>query len=362
MANALKSFIRAHHHHHRRLHHVVAEAEAEVVVVHARRVRYRNWMALSRVMLQPGGVTMVPTVIRIRVALISIFMLGSVTLVVQSLAGNQSEYRPARAIPRADGFSYSVNSGRPVTEIVQQISDRTGVVITYEDPPILFPGEIDDVTAEVARDPDAALVRNGRGVLVPKNKVLEWTEQTTSTVPTIGQVEVSLLDLLRVHNATDAGGKLKLVRDGDILHVVPTRTKLENGQWWDVFSVMDVPITVAPEQRSVDDQLDAIFHAIGKKLGVFIRIVRSPVNTIQVAASMYQLDGVTGRNAVMEVLQKTNTPTRWAILYDPSIEGYYVSFVRLPDKTPGDAGNVQPAAPERTNVGPTPSVRMTPPK
>jgi hypothetical protein len=235
-------------------------------------------------------------------------------------------------------------------------------VITYEDPPLLFRGELDDITAEVARDRSAPLVRSGKGIWVPRNKALAWTEHTTSETPSIDQVQAALHDLLRIHNASDAGGKLKLVREGDVLHVVPARTKLQNGQWWDVFSVMDVPLTIAPGLRNVDEQLDAIFDAIGKKLGVSIGITRRPVNAMQVPPSMYQLDGVTGRQQVADILKLINVPTRWSILYDPSTQSYNVLFMRLPDRTPLDAGAAELAAPERTTTGPSPSSRLPPPQ
>lgn len=301
-----------------------------------------------------------PCALRLQVGLVVAALLGAAWAPC-STASNQKEYRAAKATLRADGYQYTVNSGRPVFEIVQLLSDRTGVVINYEDAPIWYPDELDDVTAEVSQNPDSGRLRGGRPVLVPKNKAVTWEDRLSDRKPPLGKVQGALNNLIKVQNGRKDGGKYKVVRDSDVLHVVPMRTRTRSGQWRNVMSLMDVRISVPAEPRTVREQIRAILDATRDASRLtFVGIPFHPPVDFSVPPKTYVVDNITARQALLDVLQHAPYPTRWAALYDPLTQGYQVSFFVLPREVSIGTDSVEDP-PLSPLPGPGPAATPPPP-
>lgn len=250
-------------------------------------------------------------------------------------ARNQAEYRPAVMRKTADGYEYSVNSGRPVFEILQLLSDTTGHPINYEDAPIWFPGELDDITAEVGSSPESVRLRGGRPVLVPRNRSVVWRDGLAARRPTLDRVEAAVRDLVAEQNRAQAGGRYRVLRDGGALHVVPAATRVRDGRWRDVMSLMDVHVTVPAGERTPSQQLRAILEAARHEARLtFVGIPFEPKSWLLAPAREYPAESGTAREALMRVLRGEPRPARWAALFDPLTQGYHVSFFLLADRTP----------------------------
>ena len=61
---------------------------------------------------------------------------------------------------------------RPVAEAVRRLEVAYGWPITYEDPPLVYPGDLEDVTSSVRKDGKSASEPGVAIILVPRSCVV----------------------------------------------------------------------------------------------------------------------------------------------------------------------------------------------
>src|SRR5215471_17368473 len=89
---------------------------------------------------------------------------------------------------------------RAVAAAVDLLERRFHVAITYEDPPYLFEGDLEDITANVARpEAIAAALQRGQPLVIRGMKERELRFDAGSG-PTVQGVEVPLSNALRANN------------------------------------------------------------------------------------------------------------------------------------------------------------------
>jgi hypothetical protein len=263
---------------------------------------------------------------------------------------------PVKARKTSDGTTYTVTSGRPLGELAMALSDDARQVITYEDSPILYPSDIEDVTDKVSRDPDSVRLRGGKGVLVPRNKLLAATTPAPPERLTMGQLNSWLVDVIRQYNERYPGGNYRVVRDQHVIHIVPMRTRLADGRFQNVMSILDLKISVASAPRTLNEQIDAILAAVSRKLdGSYIGVTQYPDTNSLAPATSFKLENVRARDALLDVLAQIDRPTRWIIYYDPIRQGRYVSFQHLWEDPEPSTYAVPPPPPVTPGPGPAAS-------
>ena len=72
--------------------------------------------------------------------------------------------------PNAATFEVAVEDGRPLAKVLDEVEERFGWTVTYEDPPYQNANEIEDVTERVRRDGKTHL-----RVLVPRGGAFHFS-------------------------------------------------------------------------------------------------------------------------------------------------------------------------------------------
>ena len=146
----------------------------------------------------------------------------------------------------------TVEGPRPVAKAVETLMQKYGSVITYEDPRYSYAEDLDDVTEQVRKDLDKYSPGKAPKVIVPAGGALSVTSSS-------GEVG----DILNQITQASEHGHFKVVRTGDVLHVVPTEVRDKNGNWIPQTSILDARISLPAQDRSAYQTIKAICQAVG---------------------------------------------------------------------------------------------------
>jgi hypothetical protein len=231
----------------------------------------------------------------------------------------------------------SISDPRPVAKALEILSQRHGIVITYEDPPYAAESDLKDVTTAVSRSP----LKPGQSVLVPRGGVLELTYSVSAPTGKLDNSDAVIRKILDAHLVTGAGSQFELIQQGDVFHVVPVMVKNSAGAWVATRSILDAPITLPVQPRSGTQIVDAICNALStSKVRVAVGMVpEAPL------ASGRVVEGGTNepaRDILSRSLKQLSTEAGkrlgagdqrqyvWQLLFDPSSKMYFLNLSLLP--------------------------------
>lgn len=231
----------------------------------------------------------------------------------------------------------SISDARPVAKAVEVLSQRHGIVITYEDPPYAFAGDLKDVTAAVSRSP----VKPGHRVLVPRGGAVQLAYSLSPSTGKLENPDALIRKVLDTYLAGGGGSQFEVIQQDDVFHVVPVMVKNSAGAWAATRSVLDTPITVPVQPRSGTEMVDAICNALSA-VTVRVAIGMAPVNAL---ANTQVVDGGSNEPA-RDILSRTlkqlsreaanrlgedgEQPYVWRLLFDPSSKVYVLNLSLLP--------------------------------
>jgi hypothetical protein len=227
-----------------------------------------------------------------------------------------------------------ISDGRPVAKAMEVLSDRHGLVITYEDPQYSFDGDLQDVTAAVSRSP----VKPGQKILVPRDRSFELTYSLSPATGKLEHPDALIRKILDAHLAAGGGSQFELIHQGHVFHVVPGMVKDSNGAWAAARSILDTAITVPVESRSGAKMVDAICNALSAAAKVRVAIGTAPFNAM---ANEDVLEGGTNESA-RDILSRTLNKLSeekgrrwgvreerqfvWQLLFSPSARIYFLNL------------------------------------
>ena len=258
----------------------------------------------------------------------------------------------------------SISDPRPVARAIEVLSERHGLVITYEDPPYGFEGDVEDVTATVNRGG----VQPGHRVLIPRGGSIEVTYSVSSASGKVEHADALIRKVLDTRFVTGGGPQFEVLQQGDVFHVVPVMIKNSAGAWVAAHSMLDTRITMALRSRSGLEMVDAICSALTAAAGVRVAIGVVPTSAL---ANEQVIDGGTNESA-RDILSRSlkhvsmenekkfgaERPYVWQLLFDPATRGYFLNLSLVtpqpelpsnsPEQTPPD-----PNAPDPTTARPS---------
>lgn len=153
-----------------------------------------------------------------------------------------------------------VQSGRPLADAIRELERRHGWVVTYEEVPYEYSGDLVDVARSVRKDGDFT-----KPVLVPKGGRLSFAY--SEPLPNGENEEAVLLELLRQYRASGLPGEFRLARTGRVFHVTPWTSRNALGVEVERQSALDARISIPEGDRTVDEMLTAIELAIYTETG-----------------------------------------------------------------------------------------------
>ncbi|HVT59512.1 MAG TPA: hypothetical protein VHR45_14055 [Thermoanaerobaculia bacterium] len=157
---------------------------------------------------------------------------------------------------------------RPLASLASELGMRHGLAVTYEDLPKPEPGEV----GEAARHHLPDLTASARhAVDEPPSIGLRY--EVGAATGLVEDPPALLSEAVAAQNQGEPRGSFRLERHGDTYHLVPAAVRAADGSLRPVLSLLDVAIDLAPEERTVQDSLDAVLAAVGRAHGVSIHYV-----------------------------------------------------------------------------------------
>jgi hypothetical protein len=218
----------------------------------------------------------------------------------------------------------TIEDPRPIDEALQVLQPKYGHVVTYEDPPYSYEGDLRDVTEANAKSPS-----HGVRTLIPVGGSVNVTVPASGS--DTGTLDSALRQLLQSHAALQRGGHFRFQEKDGVFHVIPTEVRDRNGNWQTLVPLLDSRITLPnlPDANGAV-MLNAICDAVSKASGVRVMVGLMPVNILLQHRGALEANNETARAVLLRALRLCSTSLSWSLLYDAGLKMYFLN-IRLID-------------------------------
>jgi hypothetical protein len=251
-----------------------------------------------------GGIQMTPHIgssRRMRVLLIAILSLLPFVLA-----------RPCAAqADRLAPLDVNVDDPRPLAAAIEALERRHGWIITYEDPPYVFAGDILDVTAQVRKD--GAMHHR---VLVPAGGPFRFTYAASAAASK--DASASLLEgLLEQYRASGNAGAFRLVQTGTVFHIIPTGHRNALGASEITASLLDATISINTKDQTALQTLQALVAALNRATGEHVILGMAPLNLLMRTGIKGMKTEGRARTILLQMLEATGQSLSWQLFCLP---------------------------------------------
>ncbi|HKP37393.1 MAG TPA: hypothetical protein VJT71_11080 [Pyrinomonadaceae bacterium] len=220
----------------------------------------------------------------------------------------------------------SVNNGRPLAEAIVVLEVRFGRVITYEDPPYVFAGDINDVTESVRRDLDKFEPGRAPRVLVPKGGKFDFViVQNANGSPAQDR---TLQRLVHDYALSAQSARFRLEKSADAFHVVPTLVRNSSGRLTSQIPVLDARITLPAKERTGFQEIRDFCAEVSRVTGK--QVVMGTIPSLLAAhKERYGIpNATTARIALARMLKRfeAGRGLSWRLLYDPGMKIFVLNI------------------------------------
>lgn len=246
---------------------------------------------------------------------------------------HESVLRPVTGPNDPPIYRMSFNGPRPLRDAVEAFMTTHRVIVTYEDPLIVYSNDLDDKTyfrKDLSSFPPGEAPR----VLDPKTHALNAEYWLDTNNLNRSEVGVALHEIVRQYNAGQRTAEFGLVEYPDSWHVVPRRIKNSDGEWITADSLLDATVHVdggkTNAQAFIAELIKERSRAAGHKCWTFTAI---PPQMITVVRGDYALHDLLSR-----IITDTFDNLSWFLLYDPSeppAGGWALNYFWIPQDFPG---------------------------
>lgn len=229
----------------------------------------------------------------------------------------------------------AVEGPRPVATAVRTLISNYGAMISYEDPPYAYAGDLQDVSDKVRRNLDQyppGQVSNNK-VIVPMGGKLVLSTHSADIALLLNQI-------VQTQSESNTGGSFRVEQQDGFFHVVPTQWRDVDGTWVEATPILDLPISLSVQDRSDDDLIEAIRAAISSAAGFRVNIgswlrkgTAEPVK-YYFGAENEPARSVLARALIAIAANRGNLT--WLLLYDPDQEPskgrYFLNIISVPSQ------------------------------
>jgi hypothetical protein len=236
--------------------------------------------------------------------------IGGVFVFILALLGLPSMHS-AHVIAQAAQDSEVVlvdGPGRVLASAVQQFGKRCHCIVTYED--IRWrQDQVQDAPGFKPRRPDLPMLR------IPKGIPFTFTISRQVESQTPAQIAQSLRELLAAYEGSNNVGSFRLVEDNGSFHIIPATN-----------AVFDVPVTLAEEDWSLTDVVNAISTSVNRVTGESMGLGGIASNfltqsSVRVGGQSEQAGALLSR-----ALAATGRKQSWFLLYDFGMKQYILNI------------------------------------
>jgi hypothetical protein len=209
-----------------------------------------------------------------------------------------------------------IESPRPLSDVALRIEQLSGHVVSYEDAPFRYPGDVH---------------RNPTGQLVPRGGLIEIRYRS-------GAVRQALDDALAQHELAGLPGWFEIEDDADASHVVPTgyRTSAAGTHPWQ--ALMRTPVSLTLPAPSGLDVVSRITDALAAAREVTVSIGSVPVNLLaQYVGVERRWSGQAGA-LLLQLFSDIGRLLSWQLLHDPGTGVFVLNIHPLTGAAGGVSG------------------------
>lgn len=249
-----------------------------------------------------------------------------VTVLVMLWAG--AYHIESRQPQRIDLF---VSGGRPLAAAIRELENRFEWVITYEDPPYEWAGDIEDATLAVSKVPNPT-----NRVWVPRLRSFAFSYRDTKDP----RPNAMLSAMLRDYNLSGIGAEFRSIVSGPIaservFHVVPTMSANERGIPTPRQSRLDVPVTLDGSERTGLELIEAVLGQVSAATGLRVAPGTVPINLLVQTKLRLSAENDPARDVLLRALAATGKRVSWRLLCGPDTKTCYFNVHFVPTPGPG---------------------------
>jgi len=215
-----------------------------------------------------------------------------------------------------------VRDNRPVAEAIVSLETRFGRVITYEDPPLVHPEDLLDVTETVRRDLDKYPPGKAPKVFVPRGGELNLEYGQDDPV------EVVLASVLSESQRAMNSPTFRSEETNGIIHVIPESVKGLAGDTIRIRSILDAPVQLSAQPRTGMQMLEAWCDSVSASSKKQVLIGLAPIGMLLNYKDDKGLSSPNGRAALTEILTRATKGAKvsWQLFYDPGQKIYVINI------------------------------------
>jgi len=247
-----------------------------------------------------------------------------VLILLCKLGSAQSTTRPkffdrARIEHGEAGVTVTANESLPLFQAIDAVRLEYGWQVNWESAPCYSHFDVVDDTAPKWR----ASHPNEKGVTRPAGGLYIGTFPEPKEISDLGAERVTLNRLVDQYNATGNPGKYSLREGpGGQLSVVGTRVRDETGSLQDVRPLLDTPLTIRREPRSVYAAIKSILAALESATGKSVLFAAASSSLFRTTQATIGGKAVPARELLMQALASTERPIQYDLSFDPDVPTY----------------------------------------
>jgi len=211
-----------------------------------------------------------------------------------------------------------VDYGRPLESVVYTFVQEYGWPVTFEEAPIVYAGDMVDVTANFSVGIRAYNPRGGR---------LEFTYGLANDgAPPTDPLPV-LKAAIDAHHRAGFPGRYEVAASEGYFHITPTAHHDERGVLEPVRSPLDALVTVDGGGRSAWPVFNDFTRAVEKASGYRVLIGHNPFYQGNQPEIDQRFESVQARTVLKSLIRAAGKPRRWYLMFVPGRRQYALSIV-----------------------------------
>ncbi len=229
-------------------------------------------------------------------------------------------------------ISIEIERPRPLATAALALMDKYGYSVAYEDPIYSFDDKLEDAAPRVFKSSRVPSTGKPLTLMVPKGGMLAARISSKSPSDVLHKV-------IESQYASNRGGQFRLEQRGDLYQIIPTHTKVKNGNWSNQRTVLDSNISLVQKSRTDQELIKEICDEVAEKSGIRIQAVW-PIS-INVASDAVPTTYNFGSNLeparnilirALDAIASERGKMSWIMLYNPQSgqEGYMLNLVQVP--------------------------------
>jgi hypothetical protein len=260
------------------------------------------------------GVSVSVTASILLIFLITIF---SAHLQSQTAASKDSAtFLKQATVSESDGAVHiDARSPRPLLQVLDALRQKYGWVVSYEDPQYTAAADLSEAPAAPApgQMPAPQLPKGGA-----------FSVQFPAKAP---EEEKTLRAIVDSYNQSKLSGRFELRKGAQgNFYVVGTGAHDDKGAIANQSPVLDVPVTVAAEDRTYTDTITMICQQTSTQSHADITMGIYPRNVFDYTNVKLGGNKVQARELLLQTLQASKRNLYWELLYDPNSKGFFLNI------------------------------------